>query len=49
MARTKQKQKRLRRGGKNPEELHIKDHNDLDNYDDVVTHLESDTLECEVR
>ena len=37
MARTKQKQKRLRRGGKNTEELHIKDHNDLDNYDDVVT------------
>jgi len=31
------------------EELYKKDLNDLDNYDSVVTHLEPDILECEVR
>ena len=30
------------------EELYKKDLNDLDNHDGVVTHLESDVLECEV-
>ena len=31
------------------EELYKKDLNDLDNYDSVVTHLEQDILECEVK
>ena len=31
------------------EELYKKDLNDLDNYDGVVTHLEPDVLECEVK
>ena len=31
------------------EELHRKGLNDLDNHDGVVTHLEPDNLECEVK
>ena len=31
------------------EELHRKDGNDPDNHDSVVTHLEPDILECEVK
>ena len=31
------------------EELHKKDLHDPDNHDGVITHLESDILECEVR
>ena len=31
------------------EELYKKDFNDLDNHDGVVTHLEPDVLECEVK
>ena len=31
------------------EELYKTDLNDLDNHDDVVTHLEPDTLEYEVK
>ena len=31
------------------EELHKKDLHDPDNYDDVITHLEPDILECEVK
>ena len=31
------------------EELYKKDHNDLDNYNGVVIHLEPDILECEVK
>ena len=31
------------------EELYKKDLNDLDNHDDVVTYLELDILECEVK
>ena len=31
------------------EELYKKDLHDQDNHDDVVTHLESDILECEVK
>ena len=31
------------------EELYKKDLNDPDNHDDVVTHLEPDILECEVK
>ena len=30
-------------------ELHKKDLHDPDNYDDVITHLEPDILECEVK
>ena len=30
-------------------ELHKKDLNDPDNHSDVVTHLEPDILECEVK
>ena len=32
-----------------PEELYRKDLHDLDNDDGVITHLESDILECEVK
>ena len=31
------------------EELYVKDLDDPDNHDDVITHLESDILECEVK
>ena len=31
------------------EELHKKDINDPDNHDGVITHLEPDILECEVK
>ena len=31
------------------EELYKKDLNDPDNHDNVITHLESDILECEVK
>ena len=31
------------------EELYKKDLNDLDNHDGVITHLELDILECEVK
>ena len=31
------------------EELYKKDHHDPDNYDGVITHLEPDILECEVK
>ena len=31
------------------EELYKKDLHDLDNHDGVITHLEPDILECEVR
>ena len=31
------------------EELYIKDLHDPDNHDDVITHLEPDILECEVK
>ena len=40
---------RLRRGGKNTEELYKKGLSDLDNHDGVVTHLEPDILVCEVK
>ena len=44
------KQKILRRGGKKyTEELYKKDLNDPDNHNDVITHLEPDILECEVK
>ena len=31
------------------EELYKRKFNDPDNHDDVITHLESDILECEVK
>ena len=31
------------------EELYKKDHHDPDNHDGVITHLEPDILECEVK
>ena len=31
------------------EELYKKDLHDLDNHDGVITHLESDILECEIK
>ena len=42
-------QKILRRGGKNTENYTKKDLNDLDNHDGVITHIEPDILECEVK
>ena len=42
-----QKQKRLRRGGKNTQKNCTKKGlNDLDNHDSVITHLQPDILEC---
>ena len=42
--------KKLRRGGKNTQKNYTKkDLNNPDNYDDVVTQLEPDILECEVK
>ena len=49
MVRTKQKQKRLRRDGKNTQNYSKKGLNDLDDHDGVVTHLHPDILECEVK
>ena len=31
------------------EELYKKDHHELDNHKGVITHLEEDILECEVK
>ena len=42
-------QKILRRGGKNTQELYKKDLHDPDNHDDVITGLEPDILDCEVK
>ena len=39
----------LRRGGKNTEELYKKVLHDPDNHDGVITHIEPDILECEVK
>ena len=47
MVWTQQKQKILRKGGKNT--LYKKDLHDPDNRDGVITHLEPDILECEVK
>ena len=46
-----QKQKILRRGGKITQKNYIKKKNlhDPDNHDGVITHLEPDILECEVK
>ena len=47
MVWTEQKQKILRRGGKNTQKNCTK--NDKDNHNSVITHLEPDILECEVK
>ena len=50
MVWTEQKQKILRRGGKNTQKNYTKKSlNDPDNHDSVVTHLEPDILEGEVK
>ena len=50
MVWTEQKQKILRRGGKNTQKNYYKkDLTDLDNHNDVVTHLEPDILECKIK
>ena len=49
MVGTYQKQKILRRGGKNTERTVKKDLHDPDNHDGVITHLEPEILECEVK
>ena len=50
MVRTYQKQKILRRGGKNTQKNYTKiDLHDPDNHDGVITHLEPDILECEIK
>ena len=49
MVWTKQKQKILRRGGKNTQKLYKNDFHDPDNHNGVITQLELDILECEVR
>ena len=46
---TKQKQKRLGEVQECTKELYKKDLNDPENHHDVVTHLEPDILECEVK
>ena len=49
MVWTKQKQKILRRGGKNTLKNYQKDLHDTDNHDRLITHLEPDILGCEVK
>ena len=50
MVWTQQKQKILRRGGKNTQKNCTKKNlHDQDNHDGVITHLEPDILECEVK
>ena len=44
-----QKQKILRRGGKNTHNYTKKDLHDSDNHDGVITHLEPDIPECKVK
>ena len=39
----------LRRGGKKTQDYTKKDLHDPDNHNDVITHLELDILECEVK
>ena len=50
MVWTEQKQKILREGGKNTQKNYTKrDLHDPGNHDGVITHLEPDILECEVK
>ena len=46
----KQNQGRLRKGGKNTKKTYLKKSiNDMDNHDGVLSHLETDILECEIK
>ena len=49
MVRNKEKQKILRRCGKNTQKNCHKDLHDPDNHDGVITHLEPDILQCKVK
>ena len=50
MVWTQHKQKILKRGCKNTQKSYTKkDLHDPDNHDGVITHLEPDILECEVK
>ena len=49
MVRTQQKQKRLRGGEKTQKSYTKKGLKDPDNHNGVITHLEPDILECEVK
>ena len=49
MVWTQRKQKILRRGGKITQKNCKKHPHDPDNHDGVITHLEPDILECEVK
>ena len=49
MVRTKQRQEINNRWQEQTEELYKKGLNDLDNHEGVVTHLEPDILECEIK
>ena len=49
MVWTQQKQKILRIGGKNTQKNYTKNLHDPDNHDGVMTHLESDILECKIK
>ena len=44
-----QKQKILRRGGKNTQELYKKDLHDPDNHNSMINYLVPDILECKVK
>ena len=39
----------IKRSQEHPKELHKKDFHEPDNHDGVITHLEPDVLECEVK
>ena len=49
MVWTQQKQKIKKRWQEYTEELYKKDIHDPDNHNGVITHLEPDILECEVK
>ena len=49
MVWTYQKQKILRRNGKNTQNCTKKGLNDPDAHDGMITHLEPDILDCEVK
>ena len=49
MVWTKQKQKTLRRGGKNTQKKYKKDFHDPENHDGVITHIALDILGCKVK
>ena len=49
MVWTQQKHQILRRGGKNTQKKYKKDLHHQDNHNGMITHLEPDILECEVK